>query len=99
MSHQGVNEMNTKVKTAASAACIEFNLDELKDNGVEVHLGLDTLSIFYPTGHNEQLSKFLDHIPRHLTNNEEADLIEAIHDTYVGLMLNRILKSVGKHSK
>jgi hypothetical protein len=91
--------MNTKNTTPSTAASIDFNLDELRDHGVEVHLGLNTLSIYYPIGHNEELSKFLDYMPKHFTPPEQADMIDVIHDTYVGLMLNRILKSVGRHSK
>ena len=89
--------MNTKTKASLSAS-IDFNLDELKDNGVEVHLGLDTLSIFYPTGYNEALCKFLDGMPQHLTDHEQADMNEVVHNAYVGMMLTRILKTVGRHS-
>lgn len=89
---------NETAKKAASAS-IDFNLEELKDNGVEVHLGLDTLSIFYPVGYNEALSRFLDGMPKHLTDQEQADMNEVVYKAYASMMLARILKTVGRHSQ
>jgi hypothetical protein len=94
-----VGYLEITMDTKTTAYDINFDLDELKDHGINIYVKLDTLTISYPGGYNENLLNFLDHIPKNLTPQEQADMIDVINEAYVGIMITRIFKAVGKFSK
>jgi hypothetical protein len=107
--------MNTNIKTKGAASAqstpqsgyvsatpaydINFDVEELKQYGIDVYLKMNTLTISYPTSYDGNLSNFLDNIPTNLDKQEQADMIDKVAEIYMGIMITRVFKIVGKISK